>query len=71
MFERFTDRARKAVVLALREAMHLGHDYIGTEHILRGLVVGNEGVAVRVLSKLDVERRSVCHEVLRTLGEAR
>ncbi len=67
MFERFTERARKVMVLAQDEAERFGHDYIGTEHILLGLVGESEGVAVRVLSNLDPDR--VRREVLRRLGQ--
>src|ERR687893_635407 len=71
MFERFTERARKVVVLALREALQLGHNYIGTEHILLGLVRESEGVAARVLSNLDVDPDKVRREVVRMLGGGR
>src|SRR5918997_1260773 len=71
MFERFTERARKVVVLALREALQLGHNYIGTEHILLGLVRESEGVAARVLSNLDVDPDKVRREVVRRLGGGR
>ncbi|MGW2221052.1 Clp protease N-terminal domain-containing protein, partial [Nonomuraea sp. NPDC001684] len=49
MFERFTDRARRVVVLAQEEARQLSHDYIGTEHILLGLIREGEGLAALVL----------------------
>lgn len=65
----FTPYAKKALGLALREAMQLGHDYIGTEHILLGLAVGNEGIAARVLSNLGVAPATVRREVVRRLGE--
>src|ERR671917_2062685 len=71
MFERFTERARKVVELALREALQLGHNYIGTEHILLGLVRESEGVAARVLSNLDVDPDKVRREVVRRLGGGR
>src|ERR671917_23179 len=71
MFERFTERARKVVELALREALQLGHNYIGTEHILLGLVRESEGVADRVLSNLDVDPDKVRREVVRRLGGGR
>jgi hypothetical protein len=54
MFERFTDRARRAVVLAQDEARLLGHNYIGTEHILLGILRGGDGVAARALTSLGV-----------------
>src|ERR687895_89369 len=71
MFERFTERARKVLELALREALQLGHNYIGTEHILLGLVRESEGVAARVLSNLDVDPDKVRREVVRRLGGGR
>ncbi len=55
MFERFTERARKVVVLAQEEARHFNHNYIGTEHLLLGLTNETEGVAVRVLRNLEVD----------------
>lgn len=64
MFERFTERARKVVVLAQDEAARFGHDYIGSDHILLGLVRGNEGIAARVLSNLGVDPTRVRREVL-------
>jgi ATP-dependent Clp protease ATP-binding subunit ClpC len=54
MFERFTERARQTVVLAQEEARNLNHPYIGTEHILLGLIREKGGLAARVLEKLDV-----------------
>src|SRR5918998_883196 len=71
MFERFTERAQKVLELALREALQLGHNYIGTEHILLGLVRESEGVAARVLSNLDVDPDKVRREVVRRLGGGR
>jgi 2-amino-4-hydroxy-6-hydroxymethyldihydropteridine diphosphokinase len=64
----FTPYAKKVLQLALREAMQLGHDYIGTEHILLGLARESEGVAARVLSNLDVDPNRVRSEVLQRLG---
>ncbi len=64
----FTPRAKKILELALREASQLGHDYIGTEHLLLGLVRENEGVAARILENLDVNPNKVRREVTRTLG---
>jgi len=52
MFERFTDRARKVIILAREEAARLRHDYLGTEHLLLGLVREGDGIAVSVLSHL-------------------
>jgi len=54
MFERFTERARRVVVLAQEEARMLNHDYIGTEHILLGLIREREGVAARALESLGI-----------------
>ena len=64
----FTPRSKKVLVLALREATRLGHNYIGTEHILLGVVRENEGVGARVLSDLGASPDDVRREVLRTLG---
>ena len=54
MFERFTDRARRVVVLAQEEARVLNHNYIGTEHLLLGLIHEGEGVAARALESLGI-----------------
>jgi ATP-dependent Clp protease ATP-binding subunit ClpC len=67
----FTPRSKKVLELALREALQLGHNYIGTEHILLGLVRESEGVAARVLSNLDVDPDKVRREVVRMLGGGR
>lgn len=64
----FTTCSRRVLELAQREALQLGHDYIGTEHILLGLVRESEGVAVRVLSDLNVDPDEVRQEILRALG---
>ena len=68
MFERFTERARQAVVLAQDEARRLGHDHIGTEHLLLGLLREEEGLAARVLDALDVTLDDARAEVLRIVG---
>jgi dihydroneopterin aldolase len=65
----FTPRSKKVLELALRESMQLGHNYIGTEHILLGLVRESEGVAARVLSNLGVDPDEVRRQVLQMLGE--
>ena len=57
MYERFTDRARKVMQLANQEAQRFNHEYIGTEHILLGLVKEGSGVAANVLKNLDVDLR--------------
>ena len=63
MDERFTDRSRKAMELADRHARQLGHEYIGTEHILLGLIEENTGVAVNVLKNLGIDMNKVSREV--------
>jgi ATP-dependent Clp protease ATP-binding subunit ClpC len=63
MFERFTDRARKVMALANQEAQRFNHEYIGTEHILLGLVKEGSGVGANVLRNLDVDLRKVRLEV--------
>src|SRR5213076_2445691 len=63
MYERFTDRARKVMQLANQEAQRFNHEYIGTEHILLGLVKEGSGVAANVLKKLDVDLRKIRLEV--------
>ena len=64
----FTPRAKKVLELALREALSLGHNYIGTEHILLGLVRESEGVAARILNDLEVDADHVRQEVMRVLA---
>src|SRR6266567_7706108 len=68
MFERFTERARQVVVLAQEEARILRHNYIGTEHILLGLVRENEGVAARILLDFDADSEKIRNEVIRMLS---
>src|SRR5437588_533079 len=68
MFERFTERARQVVVLAQEEARTLRHNYIGTEHILLGLVRENEGVAARILLDFDADSEKIRNEVIRMLS---
>ncbi|MHC4469876.1 MAG: ATP-dependent Clp protease ATP-binding subunit [Planctomycetota bacterium] len=63
MFDRFTERARKVMGLARQEAQRFGHDYIGTEHVLLGLVQEGSGVAAQVLKNLDVEMKKIRLEV--------
>src|SRR6266508_2475473 len=67
MFERFTDRARRVVVLAQAEARMLNHNYIGTEHILLGLIREGEGVAAQVLVKLGADLNRVRQQVIQLL----
>ena len=69
MFERFTERARQVVVLAQDEARALQHNYIGTEHILLGLLREQEGGAGRVLDDLDITIEEVRAQVARIVGQ--
>jgi ATP-dependent Clp protease ATP-binding subunit ClpC len=69
MFERFTERARQVVVLAQDEARTLKHNYIGTEHILLGLLSEEEGLAARVLDTLDITVEEVRAQVARVVGQ--
>jgi ATP-dependent Clp protease ATP-binding subunit ClpC len=69
MFERFTERARQVVVLAQEEARDLKHNYIGTEHLLLGLLREGDGVAARVLGSLEVALEDVRGEIMRIVGE--
>jgi ATP-dependent Clp protease ATP-binding subunit ClpC len=64
----FTPRAKKVLELALREGLGLGHKYIGTEHLLLGLVREGEGVAMRILLDAGVDAERVRNEVVRALG---
>src|ERR1700738_3279277 len=64
----FTPRAKKVLELALREALSLGHNYIGTEHLLLGLVRENEGVAARILLDFDADSERIRNEVIRMLS---
>ena len=70
MFERFTDRARRVVVLAQEEARMLNHNYIGTEHILLGLIHEGEGVAAKALESLGISLEAVRQQVGRSSGRA-
>lgn len=69
MFERFTERSHKVVVLAQDEARRFNHDYIGTEHLPLGLLREDEGIPARVHSNLDVHPDKVRRQVLLILGE--
>ena len=69
MFERFTDRARRVVVLAQEEARMLHHNYIGTEHILLGLIHEGEGVAAKTLESLGISLEAVRHQVEEIIGQ--
>ena len=63
MYERFTDRARKVMQLANQEAQRFNHEYVGTEHVLLGLIKEGSGVAANVLRNLDVDLRKIRNEV--------
>src|SRR5690348_4706824 len=63
MYERFTDRARKVMQLANQEAQRFNHEYIGTEHVLLGLIKEGSGVAANVLKNLDIDLRKIRLEV--------
>ena len=67
MYERFTDRARKVMQLANQEAQRFNHEYIGTEHILLGLVKEDSGVAANALENLHIDRRKVRIEIEKIL----
>jgi ATP-dependent Clp protease ATP-binding subunit ClpC len=69
VFERFTERARQVVVLAQDEARGLRHNFIGTEHLLLGLLREEEGIAARVLESLDVAVEDVRVQVARIVGQ--
>jgi len=69
MFERFTDRARRVVVLAQEEARMLNHNYIGTEHILLGLIHEGEGVAAKALESLGISLEAVRQQVHELIGQ--
>src|SRR5690242_14135663 len=68
MFERFTDRARRVVVLAQEEARLLNHNYIGTEHVLLGLIREGEGVAAKALESLGIALEGVRQQVEEIIG---
>jgi len=71
MFERFTNRARRVVVLAQEEARRLKHDYIGTEHILLGLIADGEGTAARVLDGIGIRLDTVRDQVEQIIGSGK
>jgi ATP-dependent Clp protease ATP-binding subunit ClpC len=69
VFERFTDRARRVIVLAQEEARMLNHNYIGTEHVLLGLIHEGEGIAARALGSLGISLDSVRDEITEIIGQ--
>jgi ATP-dependent Clp protease ATP-binding subunit ClpA len=70
VFERFTDRSRRVLVLAQEEARLLNHGFIGTEHLLLGLIDEGEGLAAKALASLEISLAAVREEVLKTIGPA-
>jgi ATP-dependent Clp protease ATP-binding subunit ClpC len=70
VFERFDERARQVIVLAQEEARALRHDYIGTEHLLLGLLREDRGVAARVLESFDMPVEDVRSQIARIVGQA-
>ena len=68
MFERFTERARRVIILAREEAGRFRHDFVGTEHILLGLIRDGEGIATAVLQRLGLKLETVKAEVERALA---
>src|SRR5438105_15961381 len=70
-FERFTDRARRVVVLAQEESRMLNHNYIGTEHILLGLVHEGKGVAAKALESLGISLEAVRRQVEEIIGQGK
>ena len=68
MFERFTDRARRVIVLAQQESRLLGHGYIGTEHLLLGLLAEADGVGAQIVARLGASRRAVRDKVIELTG---
>jgi ATP-dependent Clp protease ATP-binding subunit ClpC len=71
VFERFTDRARRVVVLAQEEARLLNHNYIGTEHLLLGLIHEGEGVASQALTSIGISLEDVRQQVQEVIGEGK
>lgn len=64
----FTPRSKRVLELSLREALSLGHNYVGTEHVLLGLVRENEGVAARILLDSNIDQEKVRNEIIRMLN---
>ena len=69
MFGRFTERAQKVLALSQEEAIRLGHNNIGTEHILLGLVREGEGIAAKALKELGLEEEKIEEEVEKLIGK--
>lgn len=69
MFGRFTERAQKVLALSQEEALRLGHNNIGTEHILLGLIKEGEGIAAKALKSLDIDSEKIQQEVEQLIGK--
>ena len=69
MFKRYTEKVRKVIMMAQEEAVSLNHNYIGTEHILVGLIKENDGIASRVLRELGVDPERVIDEIEKIVGK--
>jgi len=69
MFKRYSEKAKKAIMIAQEEAMNLNHDYIGTEHILIGLLKEGQGVAAQVLREFGIEEEKVIEEIIQLIGK--
>ncbi len=69
MFKRYTEKVRKVIMMAQEEAVNLNHNYIGTEHILVGLVKENEGIAGKILRELGIEPEKVIEEIEKIVGK--
>ncbi|WP_448589783.1 ATP-dependent Clp protease ATP-binding subunit [Thermodesulfobium sp.] len=68
MFEKFTEKAAKAIILAQEEAKRLGHNFVGTEHILLGLLAEGTGIANKVINSMDIDPQDIRREVERLIG---
>ena len=71
MYGRFTEKAEKAIAISQESAMSLGHNYVGTEHLLLGLVKEGSGVAARVLSSQGVNEERVLKEIEELIGRVK
>jgi len=69
MFRRYSEKAKKAIMIAQEEAMNLNHDYIGTEHVLLGLLKEGQGLAAQVLREFGVEEEKVIDEIMQLIGK--
>ncbi|HOF03588.1 MAG TPA: Clp protease N-terminal domain-containing protein, partial [Atribacterota bacterium] len=71
MFKRYTEKVRKVIMMAQEEAVNLNHNYIGTEHILVGLVKESEGIAGKVLRNLGIEADRVLEDIEKIVGRGK